>query len=197
MHDSTNSDSITDYASNSVAATLISSKNQIRRMYPTVLLDEHPDAILPIILDRTVHSMIHLDQKFDMNSIFDQDHFNKMKAEAFIHLAWLNTPDNTPYPESLKYSSTSVSSDEDDETVVVVPKVAPAAKVTTVADVAKNRIISKNSKFQKALLIYTEDQASHANRAATLRRMITELEMNPSTANVYYSKFKNPVSLQK
>lgn len=194
MFDSENSETISNYAPSPLAATLLSSKNQMARMYPTVELDKHPDAIMPMILDRTVHHMVHLDQKFDMNATFDQDHFDKMKSEAFVYLAWLESPEGTPFPASLRYSSSIMSEGmEQDEAVIIAPK-----DTALVQDESpKIRAISKNSKFQQALAIYNEDQVKHANRASTLQRMIAELDMNPNTANVYYSKFKNPAPVAK
>lgn len=188
--ESCETDEIAAYAINPDEAEQIATLNQLQRMYPDVTLSFDTD--LKLILDRTIAYMCHFDTVFDMNATFDVDHFIKMKNEAIVYGNWLNSPDGTPFPESLRYRPfvAELSPDEDDETVSAITETndiqAPVIKNET------PRGVSSSSNFQKALMIYNADVAAKQPRSFTLSRMVNELGMKEATANVYYSKFKHP-----
>ena len=184
-------DEIPAYAASPLEAERIATRNQLQRMYPNVMLTGF-DSDFKLILNRTIAYMSHLDTVFNMNETFDVDHFIKMKAEAIVYGNWLNSPDGTPFPESLRYRPMvmETSSDEDEE---ITPAITETNDIQ--APVIKNetpRGVSSSSNFQKALMIYNADVAAKQPRSFTLSRMVNELGMKEATANVYYSKFKHP-----
>ena len=172
------------YASSIAEGKNIATCRQLQRMYPTVIIDCN-SSLLDLIMNRTLAHMLHMDTVFALNTTWDSEHFATMESEALMLSQWLDSPDGTPYPKALKYVS-PVNTVEDATTVAAEAVEAPKVKNFT------PRAVSKNSAYQKAFVIFQEDQQNNQPRSATLTRMIEELSMNGTTANVYYSKFKNP-----
>jgi len=178
-------DDPTDYAPSIAEGKSRATYRQLQRMYPTVII-MHDSSLLDLILNRTLAHMMHMDTVFSLNTTWEASHFAVMESEAMILSEWLDTPDGTPFPKALKYVSPVNTLDNGE--VTTGEAVTESPKVRNVTP----RAVSKNSAYQKAFIIFQQDQANNVPRAATLSRMIDELSMNGTTANVYYSKFKNP-----
>lgn len=187
---------VPNYAPDAETARQQITRNQLKRMYPAVAeIDSLDSALLSLILDRTMHAMLHLDTVFSMNSSYDQDYFDQMKEQAIAYGEWLESPDGTPVPEILRYKSSIVSEGITipEPIIAVAPIVTePTVTVEPETKTVRKRSTGVNSAFQKAKLIYNEDIANQKTRAYTLDRCVTELGMDRVTANVYYSKFKHP-----
>jgi len=156
--------------------------SNLKRMYPTVK-DIPFEPLSKFIVWRTMAYMLHMDQKFDMNSTFDENFFEKMKKEAVIYMNWVYSDDDTIPPELIYKSSTPPSeiSDEDAD--------APHEE----SHVVTEKKVSKrgNSNYQLGLKIYRDDIREGKQREYTVNRMVQELGMEQRTANVYYSKYKH------
>lgn len=179
------------YASDFIKADELSTINQLKRMYPNVSgIEIHDAQTRRYILDRTMHNMLHLDKVFTMEAVFDQEHFDQMKAEAIAYMEWLDSPDDTPLPEILKYKVAGPVIEEVEE---VKPSLTETDKAETEQPKRERmkRGPSGNSAYQRALAVYNEDVAAGRTRASTLERFNQELGIAANTANVYYSKFKH------
>ena len=175
---------VAPYAASMEDAKVKSAVNVLARMFPDVKDIPH-DAKAVTILDRAMSYMLHLDKKFDTNQTFDADHYEKMVNEANIYTAWLESDDLT-FPEELKYHTETIAETPENDAGDV-----PAPIEVVDRGERKKRTASPTSRYQRGLAMYREDVAKGVPRAATVARCVAELGLNPGTANMYYSKYKN------
>lgn len=188
-------DAIESYAANGQDGKLMSAINQLKRFYPDENVSEIDNDLIPLVLDRTINYMVHLDQTFSLAKTFDHDHYITMIDQAKALDNWSESEDDTPMPSILSYEYLPLPGEES-EIITVEAESSELDEVdgepAIVADESKpvKMRAARNSKYQNALAIYHEDAASGKPRKDTLARFI-ELGLGIATANVYYSKFKH------
>lgn len=175
---------------------ILASVSQLKRFYPTVA-NIPEDATAKYILQRTLASMLHIDTTFNMQTTFDQDHYDRMVLEADIYMKWLESDDDHWPPLGLEYRSLAVNETEEDSTeespVTLNFSAAGALAAATIMEktvVRKPRSVATESRYQKGKVMFLDDVKNGRDRAYTLKKMTLELSLNMATANVYYSKYK-------
>jgi hypothetical protein len=185
-----------DYATSPALAAEKMTLNQLKRFFPTV--KNFPDGKLAqYTLSRVTSHLMHVDEKFDMNSTFDSAFYDTMLTQAKLYAAWLDS-DSDVIPAELVYKRDYIqpAESDEDETPAPVIRSAPAVNVDTVPKkVYKPRAPSTTSGYQRAAAMYAEDVASGKDRQSTLARFESELGIAKATGNVYYSKFKHATSV--
>jgi hypothetical protein len=180
---------ISPYADTPEEADRESARRQLSRMFPHLdeeeFIDLEEGKLMRHTLNRVLDRMLHLTgPAFSMNQTFDNDVFYKAKEEAYDLMLWLETEDNTPMPDSLKYKApddgTSASEEEEEGSK---PK-------ESIPYNRRTRGVSPHSKYQKCLALVKDHLDSGINRQDSIQIIVEAFELNRATAESYYSKAK-------
>lgn len=171
-----------------------SARKVLARMFPELdeeeFIELEEGKLMRHTLNRVLETMVHLTgPSFSVNRTFGNEVFYRAKEEAYDLEQWLDTPDDTPMPTSLKYKAPSEESNEEGE--VVQSKESKPGPYQRRA-----RGVSPTSKYQKAIGIVRENLIGSVGRGDTVNRLIQELELSKAVAESYYSKVKNQIEAE-
>lgn len=181
------------YAATPEEADRESARKCLARMFPELdeeeFIELEEGRLMRHTLNRVLDTMLHLTgPSFSMNRTFSNEVFYRAKEEAYDLEQWLDTPDDTPMPETLKYKAPEEESDEDEEVVKTKdsrPSPGPYQR--------RARGIQPTSKYQRAIGIVRDNLTNGVTRSETVAQMVRDLELSKAVAESYYSKVKNEI----
>jgi hypothetical protein len=163
-------------------------RRSLARMFPQLNEEEFIELeegrLMRHTLNRVLERMLHDGcPTFNMDRTFESEVFYEAKEEAYDLMLWVDSDDDTPMPESLKWKpiSTEEPANESDDIVI---------KDDTVAVARKTRGISPNSKYQKCLNLVKEHIELGITRPDSVVAIVNQFGLNRATAESYYSKAK-------
>lgn len=169
-----------------------SARKVLARMFPELdeeeFIELEDGKLMRHTLNRVLDTMTHLSgPSFSVNRTFGNEVFYRAKEEAYDLEQWLDTPDDTPMPESLKYKAPDDEKSEEAVDEEVKPK---DSRPTHGPYTRRTRGISPNSKYQRSIAIVRDSLDNELPRADVIVRLVEELELSKSVAESYYSKVK-------
>jgi hypothetical protein len=165
-------------------------RRSLIRMFPDLneeeLIELEEGKLMRFTVNRVLERMLHDGcPTFNMDRTFDNDVFYEAKEEAYDLMLWVDSEDDTPMPESLKWKPIETgepASNEPDEDIVIKDDITPTTR--------KTRGVSLTSKYQKVLALVKEHLDAGINRQDSVQKFIEQFGLNRATAESYYSKAK-------
>lgn len=160
------------------------------RMFPHLneeeLIELEEGRLMRFTVNRVLERMLHDGcPAFNMDQTFDNEVFHKAKEEAYDLMLWIDTEDEAPMPDSLKWKPINKESEDMDNEEEETSK-----EKETIPYNRKTRGIAPNSKYQKCLALVKEHLNEGISRQDSIQSIIEQFELNRATAESYYSKAK-------
>lgn len=170
-----------------------SARHTLVRMFPHLdeeeLIQLEEGKLMRHTVNRVLERMLHDGcPTFNMDQTFDNDVFFQAKEEAYDLMLWIDSDDDVPMPDSLKWKP--ISTDE-----AINEEVEDEKPVKESTSPRKVRGVAPNSKYQKVLALVKEHLELEIARPDSVQAIVKAFDLNRATAESYYSKAKASLTL--